>query len=87
MFCVGRGSTVNNDVLAAQRKHEKTLGIIRIMPFSVKMSVFCRCFMRGVKPPQIPTHNQRKENTIKHYTFIQIRCDFVYIPGVLRGLA
>jgi hypothetical protein len=40
--------------------------------FSVKMSVFCRCFMRGVKSPQIPTHNQRKENMIKQYTFIQI---------------
>ena len=63
MFCVGLGSTVNIDVFAAQRKHEKTPGIIRTMPFSVKMSLFCRCFMRGVKSPQIPTHNQRKENT------------------------
>ena len=36
MFCVGRGSTVNNDVLAAQRKHEKTLGIY------AQSAIFCQ---------------------------------------------
>ena len=36
MFCVGRGSTVNNDVLAAQRKHEKTPAIY------MNSSIFCQ---------------------------------------------
>ena len=37
MFCVGRGSTVNNDVLAAQRKHEKTLCVKKIKALFYKI--------------------------------------------------
>ena len=50
---------------------------MRLPTFCAKLSVFSHCFMHGVKSSQIPTHNQRKENTTKHLTFVQICCHFV----------
>ena len=42
MFCVGRGSTVNSEVLAAKGKHEKTLCVNKIQAlFCQNVSVLC----------------------------------------------
>ena len=43
MFCVGRGNTVNSEVLAAQRKHDKTLCAKKIENTLFQQN--CKCFI------------------------------------------
>ena len=47
MFQLGRRSTANIDVLAAQEKHEKALDFIKNK--SAQISMFYRCFMHGAE--------------------------------------
>ena len=43
MFCVGHGSNVNSEVLAAQRKHEKTLCVKKMKALFCK--IVYKCFI------------------------------------------